>query len=512
MSKARDIANILSASTSIATDAEVTAAISAATSGFATTSLVSTAIADERSASVSLTNKVIDGNSNTINVKRGTTAQRPNSATAGDQYYDTTLNALYNYTSSGWVKVSQDPAPAIISISPTVAPVTGTSITINGSGFKSGALVKFIGNNGTEYSATSVTVTSIAVMTAITPQLSVANEPYSVKVTNVDNQYGIANAVLDAGGTPSWVTASGNIKTLKENTALSATSVSATDPDGTAIIYSSSNLPAWASLNSSTGAITGTTPTVSSSTTYSFDITASDGTNTSSRAFNIVVQPNVVLTNLVTHLDASNSSSYSGSGTTWFDISGNGNNATLYNGVSYSTSGSGGHLSLDGSSGYIQLASNSSAAPYANSTFTIDMWVYRYAESDGYEILWSQDYTSHTPPYYSTHIRIDNPSTMGIMGGGNSGQPSGVVSTGVWQHWMFTRDNTDVNIYRNGVSISTANTGVSTTYYNNPLWVGKSNFNSSSTLNFGSVRYYNRKLSAAEVARNFDASKSRFGL
>ena len=512
MSKARDIANILSANTAIATDAEVTAAISAATSGLATSSSVSTAVTNERSASATLTNKIIDGNLNVINVKRGTTAERPNSATAGDQYYDTTLNALYNYTSAGWVKVSQDPAPAIISISPTVAPVAGTSITINGSGFKSGALVKFIGNNGTEYSATSVTVTSLALMTAVTPQLSVANEPYSVKVTNVDNQYGIANAVLDAGGTPSWVTASGNIKTLKENTALSATSVSATDPDGTAIIYSSSNLPAWASLNSSTGAITGTTPSVSSSTTYSFDITASDGTNTSSRAFNIVVQPNVVLTNLVTHLDASNSSSYSGSGSTWFDISGNGNNATIYNGVSYSTSGSGGHLSLDGSNGYIQLASNSSAAPYANQTFTIDMWVYRYAETDGYEILWSQDYTSHTPPYYSVHIRIDNPSTMGIMGGGNSGQPSGVVSTGVWQHWVFTRDLTDVNIYRNGISISTAGTGTSTTYYNNPLWIGKSNFNSSSTLNFGSVRYYNRKLSATEVLKNFDASKARFGL
>jgi Concanavalin A-like lectin/glucanases superfamily/Putative Ig domain len=512
MSKARDIANILSANTAIATDAEVTAAISTATSGLATSSSVSTAVTNERTATATLTNKTIDGNLNVINVKRGTTAERPNSATAGDQYYDTTLNALYNYTSAGWVKVSQDPAPAIISISPTVAPVAGTSITINGSGFKSGALVKFIGNNGTEYSATSVTVTSLALMTAVTPQLSVANEPYSVKVTNVDNQYGIANAVLDAGGTPSWVTASGNIKTLKENTALSATSVSATDPDGTAIIYSSSNLPAWASLNSSTGAITGTTPSVSSSTTYSFDITASDGTNTSSRAFNIVVQPNVVLTNLVTHLDASNSSSYSGSGSTWFDISGNGNNATLYNGVSYSTSGSGGHLSLDGSNGYIQLASNSSAAPYANQTFTIDMWVYRYAETDGYEILWSQDYTSHTPPYYSVHIRIDNPSTMGIMGGGNSGQPSGVVSTGVWQHWVFTRDLTDVNIYRNGISISTAGTGTSTTYYNNPLWIGKSNFNSSSTLNFGSVRYYNRKLSATEVLKNFDASKARFGL
>jgi hypothetical protein len=495
MSRARDLGSAFSSSSNTASDAEVATA-------------VSSAVTSERSATASLTNKTIDGNSNTINVKRGTTAQIPVSATAGDQYYDTTLNALFNYASSGWVKVSQDPAPTIISISPTVASVTGTSITINGSGFKSGALVKFIGANGTEYSATSVTVTSLAVITAVTPQLSVANEPYSVKVINVDNQFGIANSVLDAGGTPTWVTASGNIKTLKENTALSATSVSATDPDGNTITYSSSNLPAWASINSSTGAITGTTPTINSSTTYSFDITASDGTNTATRAFNIVVQPNVVLTNLVTHLDASNSSSYSGTGSTWFDISGNGNNASLNGGISYSTSGSGGHLSLDGSSGYMQLASNSAAAPYNLQAFTIDMWVYRYAKTDGYEILWSQDYTTHSPPYYTVHIRYDNDTdtlggTMSNVGG---------VSTGVWQNWIFTRDSSNNYIvYKNGVSVTSAATG-SLTYYSNPLWLGKSNFNNSSTINFGSVRYYSRTLSSAEVAKNFDASKSRFGL
>jgi hypothetical protein len=41
-----------------------------------------------------------------------------------------------------------------------------------------------------------------------------------------------------------------------------------------------------------------------------------------------LVSANIVTEGLVTHLDASNSSSYSGSGTTWFDLSGNGNNAT----------------------------------------------------------------------------------------------------------------------------------------------------------------------------------------
>jgi uncharacterized membrane protein len=135
MSKARDIANILSANTAIATDAEVSAAISSATSGLATSSSVSTAVTNERTALATLTNKTIDGNSNTIHVKRGTTAERPVTTTIGDQYFDTTVGALYNYSVSGWVKVSQDPPPQIASISPTTAANTGTLITITGANY-----------------------------------------------------------------------------------------------------------------------------------------------------------------------------------------------------------------------------------------------------------------------------------------------------------------------------------------------------------------------------------------
>ena len=39
----------------------------------------------------------------------------------------------------------------------------------------------------------------------------------------------------------------------------------------------------------------------------------------------------IVTDGLVVHLDAGNSASYPGSGTTWYDLSGNGNDATLYN-------------------------------------------------------------------------------------------------------------------------------------------------------------------------------------
>ena len=110
---------------------------------------------------------------------------------------------------------------------------------------------------------------------------------FVVKVINNDNQFAVLQNCLDSGATPVWSTASGNIANVFQGSSLSV-SVSASDPDGTSIIYSSTNLPVWASINSSTGQITGTVPVGSSDTTHSFTITASDGVNTSSRSFNVV--------------------------------------------------------------------------------------------------------------------------------------------------------------------------------------------------------------------------------
>ena len=73
----------------------------------------------------------------------------------------------------------------------------------------------------------------------------------------------------------------------------------------------------------------------------------------------IVLQPGmvtqaggIVTDGLVLNLDAGNPQSYPGSGTTWTDLSGNGNNGTLLNGVGYD-SDNGGSLVFDGSNDYV---------------------------------------------------------------------------------------------------------------------------------------------------------------
>jgi hypothetical protein len=363
MSRIRDIANILTASTNIATDAEVTAAMSAH-------------------------NTAANGH-----IGRGTTGNRPASPSVGDVYFDTTLAALITYKSTGWEKVSQDPAPQIASISPATAATTGTVVTITGASFKSGLSVQFIGTNGTAYNSPVATFVGATTATATTPALSVAYEPYDVKVINSDNQFAILENALDAGGSPTWNTASGTITTITEQTALSS-SVSATDPDGTSIVYSSSNLPAWITLNSSTGALTGTAPDIASNTTYSFDVTASDGVNTSSRSFavivNAIIAPPTVEALVVAGGASGTYGNYAGSG--------GGGGEVIYNAslsVSSSTPytvtvGNGGAQSTSTQSSgqdsvFSSIRSNGGGeSPYNGSGTLINAVVFPYSSGNGY--------------------------------------------------------------------------------------------------------------------------------
>jgi hypothetical protein len=65
----------------------------------------------------------------------------------------------------------------------------------------------------------------------------------------------------------------------------------------------------------------------------------------------IAYNPAIIRSNLVLCLDAANPKSYPGSGTTWTDLSGFGNNGTLINGVGYSSDNLG-SLSFDGVNDY----------------------------------------------------------------------------------------------------------------------------------------------------------------
>ena len=83
--------------------------------------------------------------------------------------------------------------------------------------------------------------------------------------------------------------------------------------------------------------------------------------------------PELITNGLVLYLDAANPTSYSGTGTTWTDLSGNGNNGTLMNSPIYSAT-SGGNFVFNGSNTYVYApitkAASCTFSAWAKSTNT----------------------------------------------------------------------------------------------------------------------------------------------
>ena len=224
----------------------------------------------------------------------GTTAERPGSPANGVFRFNTTTDVMEYYDGDAWQSLGN--APGVTSISPTTETDASANITITGTNFKTGATVQFIGDDGTVYNSPSVTVNSTTTITATTPSsaLTVANEPYDIKVNNPGNFSGTLVNALDAGSTPAFGVASGSLGTVLEGTAASGfTQITATDADGQSVsitLKSGSSLPSGVSMSTS-GVFSGNTPTTGSSVTTTFTVQATDGVNTAEREYTLTVRP-----------------------------------------------------------------------------------------------------------------------------------------------------------------------------------------------------------------------------
>ena len=219
----------------------------------------------------------------------GNTAGRP-AAVTGQPYFNGETARLEMYTATGWQNIVQE-VPGVASITGTYSEATNSgTITIQGTNFVSGAIASAIGANGVEIPAASTTFSSLVQLVAVFTDLSNAQEPYDIKVTNPSNLFGLIPDALYVNASPVWVTASGSLGIFAEQVSMSV-SATTTDSDSNTITYalaSGSTLPSGITLNSSTGLISGTLPDVSSNTTYTFTINASDGLNTIPRTFSFI--------------------------------------------------------------------------------------------------------------------------------------------------------------------------------------------------------------------------------
>ena len=186
--------------------------------------------------------------------------------------------------------------PTITTTSLTAVPDTSTAHTIDGTNFVSVPIVEFISTTGAITRASAVSFTS---STRIVATVSLASGSYYVRIENNDgNAVRSTNTVLTASTAPSWTTASGSIGTVGAGDAVSLSVAATSDStiafsETTSILTSNADTPATTmnlSLNSSTGAITGTAPSATATTTYTFTLRASDQeSQTADRQFSITV-------------------------------------------------------------------------------------------------------------------------------------------------------------------------------------------------------------------------------
>jgi len=228
-------------------------------------------------------------------VATGTSAQRGN--TQGQLRFNTTTGLAEYYTGTNFKSIDSPPTVSSIDVTEVDSLAGGNqTIVITGSGFNSGATVTFIGASGTDFNASTVTVDSDTQITAVAPKASFLNaqEPYGVKVVNSSGLSATLASQINVDTSPSWSTASGTLATIQDNATGTHATVSATDPDGDTIIYSETTTVLAGggfSLNSSTGAITGTVSGVVAPTTYNFDLRATANSKTADRSFSIIVNP-----------------------------------------------------------------------------------------------------------------------------------------------------------------------------------------------------------------------------
>jgi len=213
--------------------------------------------------------------------------------------------------------------------------------------------------------------------------------------------------------------------------------------------------------------------------------------------------PSIVTNGLVLYLDAGNVKSYPGNGTTWTDLSGNGNHGGMAAAVAYSTE-CGGCMNLSGSA--TGIWTNLDAQPTALPTATW-MCFLKPANVSGLQMIMSTD----DGGYDRTVETSRGDGNFNIFTGGGS-WAAAPTTVGAWQFICVVYAAADHLFYKNSTQYArgAAFSGGATT---GRFTIGCAPSGSERYAGLvNNVMVYNRALTAAEVSQNFNALRGRFGI
>jgi hypothetical protein len=233
----------------------------------------------------------------------------------------------------------------------------------------------------------------------------------------------------------------------------------------------------------------------------------------------------IVTDGLVLDLDAAKVASYPGTGTAWYDISGNNNNGTLTNGPTFSGIGKQASIVFDGTDDYVSINSNLiflDTAPFTSNTWikpvtgiltntyaviftlkaTSTHWQISYSSDPTYNLLFAFAGSSTSVGTVSSVTSLIPLNTWGLVSVQYNGGDKANISS--WK------------IFINGVEVSIRSTGATGDSSNtNSLGFRPGTGGASSNYFLGNIanhQIYNRALSADEVSQNFNALRGRYGI
>jgi hypothetical protein len=201
-------------------------------------------------------------------------------------------------------------------------------------------------------------------------------------------------------------------------------------------------------------------------------------------------------------------------GTILTDLIGNGNNGTLTNGPTYSTS-NGGSIVFDGTNDYINtVTATSLGINSASTSFSISVW-FKTTGSGEYYLF--DNYNGSN----DISLRIDGgklevllaPTISGII---NAVQFGSGYNNGAWHNFTITWNGPSVLVaYADGINIGTNTTTLSGSFETNAAFqIGNRPSAGAGVFpgNIAQVQVYNRALTASEIQQNFNALRGRFNI
>jgi hypothetical protein len=206
---------------------------------------------------------------------------------------------------------------------------------------------------------------------------------------------------------------------------------------------------------------------------------------------------------LTLYVDAGRTSSYSGSGNQWNDLSGNNNTGTLQNSPTYSSS-NGGILTFNGSNQYTTFSSPSNI-PIGNSNYTISVWFNTASLGINAFVGWGNFGVTNQV----TALRL-SPTGFQHYWWGNDLDVSIALSINTWYNVVARFNGTNRQIWLNNVLIGNDTpTGHNVPNANN-LRIASSNSGEFYQGSISNVLIYNRAISDSEIAELYNDFLYRF--